>query len=236
MRVAAVQFKANKGDKVRSLARLAHLAEAAAAGSDLVVLPEMAATGYLFPSREAIAPVTEVAASGETFAALAPVARTHGAWLVAGFAERDRGRYFNSALVIDPAGELRFVYRKTLLYEADLPWCEPGDSGYELFETAAGSFTVGICMDLNDLRFTDWCAERRPRAIAFPTNWLDDGERVWRYWTLRLAGAPGVALVAANTYGEEGDVAFRGESAVLDRGTILVAGPHRGDAILRATL
>lgn len=48
-RVAAIQFKAEKGRAEAGLAALVALVdEAAAAGASLVVCPEMATTGYLF--------------------------------------------------------------------------------------------------------------------------------------------------------------------------------------------
>jgi predicted amidohydrolase len=234
MRVAAVQFKAVKGDKGRSLRALAALAAQAARGAELVVLPEMAATGYLFDSPDAAAGVAEPA-DGETYAALSAVARDHGAWIVGGFPERDGDALFNSAHVIDPSGALRFVYRKTLLYQADTAWARPGDSGYATFEADGGRFTVGICMDLNDDGFVAWCAAATARAIAFPTNWVDEGEQVWGYWAWRLRGVPS-ALVAANTYGAEGDVRFSGESAVLDGQVLRAHAPKAGDGVLSATL
>lgn len=234
MRVAAVQFKADQADPEASRRRLVALAEDAAAGADLVVLPELAATGYLFPHPSAVRAVAEPA-EGPTLAALAPVARRHGCWLVGGFAERAGEALFNSARVVDDRGELRFVYRKTLLFEADVPWATPGDSGYQRFETAAGSFGVGICMDLNDDRFTAWCAAADLDAIAFPTAWLEQGINVWRYWAMRLLDIP-AALVAANTFGWEQGVEFSGRSAILQRNRILAAAGRVGEGIIRARL
>jgi predicted amidohydrolase len=234
VRVAAVQFKPTKGDKAGSLARLARLCEDAAGAAELVVLPEMAATGYLFAGPEAIAPVAE-AARGETFETLAPLARAAECWIVCGFPEREGSRLYNSALVIDSTGELRFCYRKTLLYDADKTWAVAGDSGYRRFETRSGSFTVGICMDLNDDRFVAWCAETQARVIAFPTNWLDEGQPIWGYWAWRLEGVPS-ALVAADTYGWEGDTKFLGTSAIIDRRRVLAAASPAGDCVISATL
>ncbi|MCA9516839.1 MAG: carbon-nitrogen hydrolase family protein [Myxococcales bacterium] len=237
MRVAAVQFRADKADKAGSLARLARFAaEAAADGAELVVLPEMAATGYLFRDRAHVAPVAE-APDGDTFRALAPVAREHGAWIVAGFPEAAAGgRFFNSAVVVDPRGGLAHVYRKTLLFPADRTWCEPGDSGYVAFDTDAGRVAVGICMDMNDDRFIRWLAKAGARALAFPTNWLDQGERVWEYWAWRMRPARGTAVVAANTWGREETTDFRGESAVLDDLTLRAAAPPTGDGVISAAL
>ncbi|MGE0493743.1 MAG: carbon-nitrogen hydrolase family protein [Vulcanimicrobiota bacterium] len=234
MRVAAVQFKARKGDFEGSMAALCQLAELATQEADLVVLPEMAVTGYVFFSPEHARTVAEEP-EGPTFARLSPLARKAGCWMVAGFPELAGEVLFNSAMVIAPDGSLEFVYRKTLLYSADFPWAIPGDSGYRVFTTKAGDFGVGICMDLNDDAFVEWLEKKRPKAIAFPTNWLDQGERIWGYWAWRLLGVPS-ALVAANTWGQEEHIRFRGESAILRERTLLAAAPPEGDGVIRARL
>lgn len=234
MRVAAVQYKAVKGDRARSLAELTALVRRVGAGVDLVVLPEMAATGYLFGS---VAEATEVAepAEGVTLAALAPVARQLECWIVVGFPEISGGKLYNSALVIDRSGTLQFCYRKTLLFEADTSWALPGDQGYRCFETGRGAFTVGICMDLNDDGFIEWLVRTRPRAIAFPTNWLEEDSDVWSYWVTRLWGIPS-ALVAANTYGWEEQTCFSGASAIVDGLVVRAAAPKTGSAVIVAEL
>ena len=130
--------------------------------------------------------------------------------------ERAGPRLHNSALVLDDRGDLAFVYRKTLLFDADTTWASPGDSGYRSFRTRAGAFGVGICMDLNDPRFLYWLWRSRLDALAFPTNWVDEGSPVWPYWSARVGGS-GAVLVAANTYGTEDDWSFSGRSAILAR-------------------
>lgn len=247
MRVAAAQFRPTRGDKTGTLQRLVALARGTARwargegdgeGLDLIVLPEMAVTGYVFRGPDEVRPLAEDLGPGgdsETLRALAPVAREAGAWLVVGLPERAGDRLFNSALVLDRQGALRFVYRKTLLFEADETWATPGDSGYRVFEDARASFTVGICMDLNDDAFIAHCAAAQARAVALPTNWLDQGEEVWGYWAWRMAAVPS-ALVAANTYGVDRGTRFRGQSAILDGQTLLASAARSGDAGLQAAL
>lgn len=233
MRVAAVQFTGSTPARLAALRRLVALAEQAASGSDLVVLPELAATNYLFRDWLHARSVSEPS-DGPTFQALAPVARAHGCWIVVGFVEEDRGRLFNSALVIDPRGQLAFCYRKTLLFVADELWSSVGDSGYRRFDTDQGSFTVGICMDLNDDGFTAWCRDCGADVIAFPTNWLEEGIDVWPYWSDRTRDAG--ALVAANKFGQEGPIAYCGRSAVLQRGVVLANAPVGGELVIRGRI
>ena len=234
MRVSAVQFKARPGDPQGSLARLVSLVDEAARDADLVVCPEMALSGYIFDDAEDIRPHCE-AQDGRTFSALAPVAAAHGCWIVCGYPEVAGDQLFNSALVIDRTGALVFNYRKTLLFEEDERWAVAGDSGYRTFDTGAGRFGIGICMDLNDDRFIDWLKTQSLDAIAFPTNWVEEGIDVWRYWVWRLQGVS-AALVAANTYGTEAHIEFSGASAVVKGPRVLGALPREGDGILRAVV
>jgi protein N-terminal amidase len=235
MRVAAVQFKATYADPAASRARVeSRMVEARTAGVDLIVLPEMAFTGYVFAGPSALEAVAEPA-DGPTYAWASEQARRARCWVVVGFPERAADRLFNSALVVDPAGGLAFCYRKTLLFDADRTWATPGDSGYRRFETDAGSFAVGICMDLNDPRFLLWAWRQRLDVLAFPTNWIEEGLDVHAYWRERTEGS-GAGLAAANTWGPERGVEFSGRSALMAGGEVVAAARRRGDACLVANV
>ena len=234
MRVAAVQFKRGQLEHNQAIEQLGRWAARGACDADLVVLPEMAATGYVFEDLAAVSVVAEEA-TGATFQRLAPIARIARCWIVAGFPERELDRVFNSAMVIDPTGELAFTYRKTLLYDAEVGWATPGDSGYRFFDTDQGRFTVGICMDLNDDAFVQWCGKCNASVLAFPTNWVQEEEDVWNYWAWRLSNLQ-CALVAANTHGKEGSLTFSGRSLVLKNREVLAAAPVLGNSVVWADL
>lgn len=252
MRVAAIQFKAEKGKQAAALARLAELVDGAAErGASLVVCPEMATSGYLFTDAAAVLGVAE-AADGPGYQRLAEVARHRRCYVVCGYAERapavdggdsDGGgsRLFNSARIIGPDGELLYNYRKRLLFDADYAWAAPGELPYPVLETPHGALTAGICMDLNDDRFTSFLRGAGARVVAFCTNWVDEGLDVRPYWRYRLHGVP-ASFIAANTYGWEEAVGqprtrFSGCSAILDPdGRTLAIAPKEGDAVVIAEI
>ncbi|HNN96377.1 MAG TPA: carbon-nitrogen hydrolase family protein [Pseudomonadota bacterium] len=215
-RIAALQFKAHKDQPAASLAALCQLIdEAAAAGASLVVCPEMAYTGYLFENAAAILPHCETARGG-AFPRLSELAQRHGIYLVCGYPEIGESqdpspptgstpappRLYNSARVLSPDGALLCNYRKRLLFTADTTWATEGDTPYPILQTPFGRLTVGICMDLNDDRFTEFLVQQSPLVVAFCTNWLDQGSDVLPYYCYRLRGFAGV-FAAANTYGGE---------------------------------
>lgn len=233
-RIAALQFKAHKAQPEQSLSALCQqIEQAAQAGAQLVVCPEMATSGYLFADPAAIAPRCETAAGG-SFPTLSALARRHGLYLVCGYPEHvsaaaqpgdaapgapvhepapsdaqplPGARLFNSARVIGPDGGLLYNYRKRLLYSADTTWAADGDTPYPILDTPFGRLCVGICMDLNDDRFVEFLrvqSATSPLILAFCTNWLDEGSDVLPYWCYRLRGFRGV-FVAANTFGDESE-------------------------------
>jgi predicted amidohydrolase len=174
---AVVQFRPERGRRAENLAALARLTEGPLArGHRLVVLPEMAATGYRFPDAAAVRPLAEPA-EGPTLATFAPLAERYQAWIVVGFAEADGDRLFNSALVIDPQGRRFATYRKRLLYTDDFTWAQAGDLPYPRFTTPDGTATVGICMDVNGAEFPAHLRKTQPDVVCFPTNWIDQALR-----------------------------------------------------------
>lgn len=230
MRLAAVQFQPPKGSPNVAREQLSeHVRHAATSGADLVVCPEMAVSGYIWPDADAVRPHTEPA-DGPTAASLQRAVRGTGAWAVAGIAERDGDRLYNSAVIVNEHG-LQARYRKVLLFDADRTWAEPGRERMVL-RAPFGTFAPAICMDLNDMRFTRWLGTARPDAVAFCTNWIDEGQDTLPYWRARLGGWRGW-FVAANAWGADVGVRFSGRSTIMDpRGRAVARGPRTGDGVI----
>ncbi|MBC8130291.1 MAG: amidohydrolase [Rhizobiaceae bacterium] len=104
-----------------NLADIARLAEAARTdGAELVVFPQFALTGLGNPAAGAVR-LDSLVIKG-----FADLAVRLGIHLVAGFAERDDGRCFDSAVLAGPEGFVG-TYRKIHLTEADKAWASPGE-------------------------------------------------------------------------------------------------------------
>mgnify|MGYP000321058076 CR=1 FL=1 len=247
MRVAAIQFRPPKGrPHAARLALRVLIDEAGQRDAHLIVCPEMATTGYVWESPRELGPHSE-RARGETFRMLSEAAREHSAWVVCGFPElfvhpertsrsgRTMATLYNSALVVSPMGELVTCYRKVLLYDADESWASPGWRR-SVVPTEHGDVVPGICMDLNDPRFTRFLVDQQPRVVAFCTNWIEEGAPVHAYWRERLLGYQG-GFVAANSWGDDGDITFCGRSAIFGPGrTLLAEAPPEGDRVLVAEI
>ncbi|TGZ76459.1 carbon-nitrogen hydrolase [Ascodesmis nigricans] len=94
LKIACLQFNPKLGDldgNVRRADRILEESQAEALGIGLLVLPEMAFSGYNFPDQQAIKPFLEPTASGLTAEWAKRTAQRLGCWVVAGYPEIDTG-------------------------------------------------------------------------------------------------------------------------------------------------
>jgi predicted amidohydrolase len=108
--LALAQMTVAGGQKEINLKRaIERIAEAAAHGSSMVLLPEALDLGWTDPSSLSEAePIPE----GKPFRRLSAAAALHKIFVCAGLTERDGDDIFNSAVIIDPDGELLSLHRK----------------------------------------------------------------------------------------------------------------------------
>lgn len=142
--------------------------QAAADDADIIVLPELATSGYMFTDREE-ARATAVTTDHPLFAEWAQAAGR--ATVVAGFCELgDDGQLYTSAAVLDRSG-LRAVYRKTHLWDREKLIFTPGNEPPPVLSTPRGRIGVLVCYDLEFPEMTRRLALHGADLIAAPVNW-----------------------------------------------------------------
>jgi len=221
MRVGFVQFAPVLGRPERNLER----AEALAPQAELLVLPELCASGYNFESKAQADELAEPA-EGPTLEAAKRIARKTGAAVVAGFSERAAGGNYNSALLADSNGLLG-VYRKTHLFENEKDFFLPGDSGFKVWDVAGAKVGLMVCFDWFFPEAARTLAMRGAEIIAHPSNlvlpWCPDSMPV-----RSLENA--VYAITCNRHGEERGLKFIGRSQVTaPDGKILVRAADAAD-------
>jgi predicted amidohydrolase len=199
---------------------VAALREAAAAGAEVVVLPELVTSGYLFDSAEECA-AAAIPADDAVLRAWADEAARAGMVVVGGFCEAgDDGNTYNSAVVIDETGASRAVYRKLHLWDAEKRLFTPGAEAPPVVETRVGKVAVVICYDLEFPELTRGVALRGADLLAVPTNWplvpRPDGERppeaVIAMATARINR---MAIACADRLGTERGLEWTGGSSIV---------------------
>ncbi|KAL3471408.1 carbon-nitrogen hydrolase [Aspergillus californicus] len=162
MRIATLQFKPKLGDVQGNIRRADEILKRGVrmsdydysldydhdhrvvsledANLDLLVLSELALTGYNFPSLEAIKPYTEPSGCGPSAAWARQTAQRLGCMVCVGYPEieilpspdpestNEEVKYYNSLLVVDEQGEVLVNYRKMFLYYTDETWASEGSA------------------------------------------------------------------------------------------------------------
>jgi predicted amidohydrolase len=236
MRVAVAQLEPKLFEKERNLdACLARLEEAAAAGAQLLVLPECAIPGYMFGSAEEALPYAEEI-PGPATDALAEACRRLDVHVVCGLLERDGDALLNAAALVGPDG-LIGVYRKTHLpYLGVDRFVDPGDE-LSVWETPLGRIGIEICYDLRFPEVTRTLALQGADIVAHPTNFPLAARVQTELITCARAAENRVYLLTANRVGKERWGEFCGWSQIVDPyGTRLAEAGETGEALLVAEI
>jgi len=150
VRVAVVQFDPQVGIRhsQNNLEHSLELArEAAMNGANLIVLPELANTGYLFGTRQEAYLHAELIPEGPSVQAWLDFTQKYQVYLAAGMAERDGVQLFDSAVLLGPSGFIG-KYRKAHLWNREKLWFTPGNMGFPVFDTPIGRIGLLICWDI----------------------------------------------------------------------------------------
>lgn len=172
MKIACLQFSPVLGDVDNNLTRAdAVLAKANVQDLDLLVLPELAFSGYNFKSLQHISPYLEPTTSGISSLWARTTALKYECVVIVGYPEKvdispkwpASPEYYNSAITVNKDGETISNYRKSFLYYTDSKWALEGPDGFFDGEIdGLGNVAIGICkwptksferMDLNPYKF-----------------------------------------------------------------------------------
>jgi predicted amidohydrolase len=232
MLVAAAQIEPKLAEPERNLeACLARLEEAAAAGAELLVLPECAIPGYMFESAEEALPFAEEI-PGPSSEVLERESRRLGMHIVCGLLERDGDTLRNAAVLVGPDG-LVGTYRKTHLPFLGVDrFVVPGDE-LNVYDTPLGRIGVEICYDLRFPEVTRTLALKGADIVAHPTNFPIAAKVQTELITVARAAENRIYLLTANRVGKERSGEFCGWSQIVDPyGTRLAEAGETEEALL----
>ncbi|HJQ12895.1 MAG TPA: nitrilase-related carbon-nitrogen hydrolase [Gemmatimonadaceae bacterium] len=213
MRVALGEYDTGWHDAPNSLARARGLAsDAKQAGADLLLLPEMFATGFTMEARNFAEPE-----DGEIARTVCEIAAHEKLWILAGISVRkDDGRFVNTARLFSPAGDEISSYEKQRLfvYANENEIYSPGEepSVAEINGVKCGIF---ICFDL---RFPELFRAIGPDVDAFLliANWPQSRQNHWDVLTRARAIENQCYVIAVNRIGEGGGLEYGGGSVAYD--------------------
>jgi predicted amidohydrolase len=231
MRIAAVQHDVAWEDGVATRKRLEPLvAAAAAAGSRLIVLTEMFATGFSLEADRIAEPV-----DGPSSQWLSEQARRHDAWLYGSIAERpapdEKPR--NVGVLAGPDGALhRYAKLHPFTYARE-------DESYDAGEDTVTVTVDGLRVSLfvcYDLRFGDdwWPLAPRTDVYLCCANWPESRRSHWLALLQARAIENQAYVVGVNRVGEGGGLSYAGDSRIFDPLGEMLAGAARTETVLTA--
>jgi predicted amidohydrolase len=207
--------------------------EAVTAGAQVVVLPELATSGYMFES-VAEARSTALGADSALFEDWAALAARGSVVVIGGFCELGRtGEVFNSAAIVDGTGVLA-VYQKLHLWDNEKQFFTPGSSAPPIVDTQHGRIGVVICYDLEFPELTRSVALAGTDLLAVPTNWplayRPEGERPPEVQiAIAAARANRMAIACCDRTGTERGQQWTGGTTVIDENGWVVAAAGHAD-------
>jgi len=144
MRVGYYQYHPEFGAPKRNLEKVIDSLDGVDA--DIIVLPELAFTGYFFEDRDELHELAEDVSESIIVEGLTRLCKNNKYYLVVGFAELCKGRLYNTALLIGPSGLLH-LYRKLHLFNTEKEYFNPGDTPLKTIEIRGAKIGVMICFD-----------------------------------------------------------------------------------------
>ncbi|MDT8392431.1 MAG: nitrilase-related carbon-nitrogen hydrolase [Bacteroidales bacterium] len=218
LKIALIQFEPLLGNIAANIITVRELI-GRLSGAQLVVLPELASTGYHFNNPEHAISLAEDPGNSEYVAMLTDLASKNNQFIVSGFNEKSKSGIYNSSLLIGPEG-LMGIYRKMHLFMHEKEYFLPGDGELAVYDTGHCRLGMQICFDY--LFPEPWriLSQKGAELIVHPSNLLtQNANKV----------LPGLALInhvyiaTTNRIGIERDLEFNGGSMILDpKGEILV--------------
>jgi len=219
-RVLVVQTRPRFGEVQHNLRSALALAERGVRrfGADLLVLPELFATGYAFETRREAMELGESARTGEKVRRLQEFSGDLGLSLVAGHCERAGKALHNSAVAV-ALGRSLGVYRKVHLFDEEKRWFTAGRAPWPVYRMGAARVGVMICFDWRFPEAARALALSGAEVLAHPSNLvLPHCQEAMRTRALENR----IYCVTANRVGEDRRpgkvVRFTGGSQIVDPG------------------
>ena len=193
--------------------------------ADIIVLPELPFTGYYFKNREEVGEQAEEVVNSSTVECLVNICRERDLYIVTGFAEKHKDKYFNSALLLGPEGILH-TYRKLHLFNEEKKWFDPGDIPLQINEVRGVKIGLMVCFDWIFPEVFRSLALSGANLICHPSNLVLG---FCQQTMLSRCLENGIFAITANRFGSDkrshGELRFTGKSQIV---------APKGDLLFRA--
>lgn len=231
MKIALIQFAPVFGDlesTIESLKELFYKAREA----DLVVLPELANTGYNFNSREEALALSETVIDSVYLDFVKESCLKYDFTVATGFSEKEVDKLYNSAILMNKKGVLG-IYRKLHLFMNEKNIFEKGNAGLPVFIVDGVKIGMLVCFDWMFPEVWRKLALLGVDLILHPSNLvLPYAQSVIPSYAL----VNRVFIATANRIGTEKELSFTGQSVIVNPKGEIMAKADKLEEILFADI
>ena len=238
IKVAATQMKCdwNIENNLQKAIRL--IEKASEQGANIILLQELFQTPYFcIQYDEEIFKLAQPFEKNTLLIKMSKVAKKNKVVLPISFFEKDNNAYFNSIAIIDADGTILGKYRKSHIPDGagylEKYYFNPGDTGFQVWNTTYGKIGVGICWDQWFPEVARIMALKGAEVLFYPTAIGDeimstyDSSDAWQTVMQGHAAANIMPVVASNRIGSESVKdqvnGFYGKSFICNRSGKIIA-------------
>lgn len=241
MKIALFQMKVSPDMDVNQRKILYAIAEAAKAGADLVLFPEIQHCPFFpqYPKQDAAKYgmpidhpyISEIQAACKEYKIMA----------APNFYIPENGNCYDATVLIHKDGEILGIQKMVHIAQAkhfyEQDYYTPADSGFQVFETELGRIGIVVCFDRHYPESIRTEALMNADLILIPTaNTTAEPSDLFE-WEVRIqAFQNSVAIAMCNRVGTEDQMQFSGESLVVDADGRVLASADGREQILYADI
>jgi predicted amidohydrolase len=201
---------------------------------DLLVMPELSNSGYLFISKDEVSKSSETIPGGKFCSYLKELSKNKKAYIVSGINEKSGDKYYNSSILVCPDGNI-ITYRKIHLFYEERMWFMQGDKPFFVSKLNIKGKTVKtgmmICYDWIYPESARSLALQGAQIICHPSNLVMPYCQQAMY---ARAVENRIFTITANRTGTEKngskELYFTGQSVIIDpKGNYLARGSENGE-------
>jgi omega-amidase len=211
MKIGLAQFSPSWENKAENKIKINSLLANAAERNDLLIFPEMSLTGFTMKSKDYSENL-----KGETFDFFASVAVKYNCFIIAGVIETSEDKLFNTALVINPKGELTASYRKIhpFSYSSENKYYDRGNEPVTL-NINGWNTGLTICYDLRFPELYRLYGKQKAGLIINIANWPDTRIHHWKTLIKARAIENQCYIAAVNRTGNDPKLNYPGASCLI---------------------
>ncbi len=200
---------------------LASIKQAAESGANLVLFPEIFLNPFFPKHRDLDVSEYLIDIGNSIIRSMQTACKEHELIAVPNVYLREANQRYDASVVIDQDGSIAGISKMIHVTQAPGFWeqdyYDPSDTGYRVFDTDSGQIGIVICFDRHFPESIRSCALQGADIVLVPTaNMVGEHEELFE-WEMRVAAYQNSVYIAmCNRVGEEGEVAYSGQSILVD--------------------